>query len=173
MCVYVCYICPLASVNACVLFSAWLPNVLAISLSWPRERAVSGCVSESKLQRMQRFRRSVLRQWQWFLAVTAHKPSRGQFSPFSGVGNPVIVMGGFWECLVPNITVKIQSLRLREEGKGRKRRCAGLRYYNEATTHTVKRETEASEPLMREFHICPKRYLPAAAIPLPCSVRKR
>lgn len=39
--------------------------------------------------------------------------------------------------------------------KRKERECAG--YYNEATAQTVKGETEASEPLMREYHICLER----------------
>lgn len=58
-------------------------------------------------------------------------------------------MASSWERLALNITVIIQALGLEEEGE---RECAG--YYKEATTQTVKRGTEANEPLMREYHIC-------------------
>lgn len=75
-------VCPPASVYTCVFVCAWLPSVFAISLSWPGENRLSGCVSKAakaESQRMQPFHRLVLRQWKPPLLWQPIKPAGDHF----------------------------------------------------------------------------------------------
>lgn len=156
MCLRVCRVCPLASVNACVLFSAWLPSALAISLSLPWEKCFWLCV-RSQIAANAAVESLGFEAMKMTSGCDSPWTQQGRIFPFRGVGNAVIVIASFLRTLGPKRHCHDSEFRLEDGGKGKKRRRAGLRYYNEATTQTVKRETEASEPLMREFHICPKR----------------
>lgn len=149
---------PPASVCTCVFLCAWLPSVFAISLSQPGESWEPGCVS--KAAKSETAVEAAVPPVGFeamkttSAATTACKSSGGSFFPFTEVGNVVILMAGLSETLSPEPLCYHSVFQLKGKEKSK---CAGVQYYNEATTRTVRSETEAIEPLMREYLICLQR----------------
>lgn len=119
MCLRVCRVCPLASVNACVLFSAWLPSALAISLSLPWEKCFWLCV-RSQIAANAAVESLGFEAMKMTSGCDSPWTQQGRIFPFRGVGNAVIVIAIFWERLVLNVTVMIQSLGWKTEERAKR-----------------------------------------------------